>query len=57
MDRIILVHFDTSILVTLPYDPNRTVTSQLDDYAKQYAMDRAHLTGILVDHVTLDKAA
>lgn len=57
MERVILVLFDTSVLVALDYDPMRTVESQLDDYAKQYAMDRTRLCGVLVDHVTLNKAA
>jgi hypothetical protein len=44
------------VLVALDYDPERTVDAQLDKYAEQYAMDRDHLTAVLVDHVRLKAA-
>ena len=55
--KTILILFDNDILVSLEYDPKRTVTTQLDDYAKEYAMDRSRLTGVLLDHIPLNKAA
>jgi len=55
--KTILVLFDNDILVSLEYDPKRTVKTQLDDYAEEYAMDRSRLIGVLLDHISLNKAA
>jgi len=57
MDHSLLIMRDGDILVSLDYDPQKTVTRQLDEYAKEYAEPRALLTATLVRRVKLPEAA
>jgi hypothetical protein len=48
---------DGDILVSIDYDPQKTVTQHLDEYAKEYGEVRALLSGVLVNRVKLPEAA
>jgi len=47
-DRLVLIYYDESPIVAVP-DGGKLIPTVLDKYAKQYAMDREHLSGRYVD--------
>jgi hypothetical protein len=57
MDHSLLVMRDGDILVSIDYDPQKTVSQHLDEYAKEYGEVRALLSGVLVNRVKLPEAA